>query len=123
MTGHLDGDRPAGDRPGARQAPLGLLLMMASVPIAAWFSAWGLDGVFHCNRPHVNCGLAFAALIPLAWIGGVALLIPAGVVAVRPVPAWVAWMTFLMVTALIWLLDLTAMWAYRPQGTGRFSFI
>lgn len=111
-------DRDAGGGPppsGARLAPICLALTVASIPVAAGFSLWGLDGVNHCDRPSADCGLGFAVLIPLAWLFSLLVLAGVIVVALRTVNRATARATFLSAAALIWLVDVAAMSAYRPR--------
>ncbi|QXC62599.1 hypothetical protein KSP35_07330 [Aquihabitans sp. G128] len=102
-----------------RRAPVAFVLLVASVPLACWFSTWGIDGVNHCDDPSLtpeqSCGLGFAVLLPVAWLFSVGVGLGAGALAVLRVPRWVAWSVCLAAIAAMWGANLAALSAYQPR--------
>jgi hypothetical protein len=95
------------------------VLLAVSMPLACWFSIWGLDGVNHCNDPSLTseqyCELGFAVLLPLAWLFSVGVGLAAGVLALLRVPRWVAWLVCAVAIAAMWGANVAALSAYRPR--------
>jgi hypothetical protein len=97
--------------------------MLLSLPVAGAVGLWGLDGILHCDEAFAkkqagliehDCGLGFAVLIPLGWLAGAAVACVAlGLAFVRLRPS-AARLVFVGAAAAIWLIDLGAMYAYRP---------
>jgi hypothetical protein len=111
-------------RPRAgRTAPVALVVMLLSLPLAGAVGLWGLDGILHCDEAFAkmqagliekDCGLGFAVLIPLGWLAGAAVACVALGLALVRLPRAAARAIFLGAAAVIWLIDLGAMFAYSP---------
>lgn len=113
--------RPTGEgrRIAFRTAPLGFALALVSAPVAGWFAVWGLDAVNHCDDPTLgpgeDCGLGFAALIPLAWLFTVVVAATVIGLGFVRLPRWAAWTVGPVAALLIWGANLAAMSAYQPR--------
>lgn len=100
-----------------RSSPIPLGLAILSVPLAAWFTIWGLDNVNHCDDPSLPktaCGLGFAIDIPVSWLVMAALAGAAGGLGAVRLPRWAAWAIGLGATAAIWGLAWLVLAFHRP---------
>jgi hypothetical protein len=94
-------------RPSAvRLAPLALVLALVHPVVVQWFTLWAIDGLLHCDREGVHCGLGAAIHLLIPGVVGVAvavLCIPIGLTA-RPENRRMAWFVLLAPTGVTWLV-------------------